>query len=149
MHKQEYNDFNQKNKANKKGRALEDRLENILIKNNIPHTKQKGGGRELQIDFQIHINQEDILYVECNGQDVEGSVEEKVPHKVWKYYDKYKYDEVFLILGKKKLRKSVSKHLKELEDVYDIKIHLMTLDEFCEFLKLKNMGCTKLEEFMV
>ena len=86
MHKQEYNDFNQKNKANKKGRALEDRLENILIKNNIPHTKQKGGGRELQIDFQIHINQEDILYVECNGQDVEGSVEEKVPHKVFPYF---------------------------------------------------------------
>ena len=149
MSKQEYNDFNQKNKANEKGRALEDKLEKHLIENNIPYTKQKGGGQELQIDFQIHITQDETIYVECNGQNVEGSVEEKVPHKVWKYWDKYKYKEVFFILGKKNLRKSVSKHLKELEKIYDIKIHLMSLDEFCEFLKLKNMGCTKLEEFMV
>ena len=62
---------------------------------------------------------------------------DKVPHKVWKYWDIYKYDEVYIIRGKELPPKAVVKHLEWYLENIGVKTYILTLEEFCNFLQGK------------
>ena len=38
------------------------------------------------------------IYIDVTNQNGQGSVAEKVPHKVWKYYKKYGYEDVYIVM---------------------------------------------------
>mgnify|MGYP003128352753 CR=1 FL=1 len=123
------------NPINKSGTKLEENLELFLKSNGFAYDKQSPGAPE--IDFIIPINRNKIIYADCTNQNVSGSVYDKVPHKVWKYWDTYKYDEVHIIRGKELPPKAVTKHLEHLVTTIGVKTHVLTLEEFCNFLQGK------------
>jgi len=128
--------------ANKSGFKLESELKKFLVEKNIPHKQQRPGKPE--IDFIIGEN----LYVDCTNQNEEGSVDEKIPHKLWKYYKRYKYTEVYIIRGKKIPNDLVFEHCREICQKYNFKFHVMTLQEFCNFLEHKDFE-NPLEKFFI
>ena len=111
------------NPINESGSRLEEQLEKYLIKNNIPYRRAKSGKHE--IDFIIG-----DYYADCTNQNTIGSVEEKIPHKVWKYHQKYNYTEVYIIRGDYVPSTSVIEHL----NTYSFKTHIVTLEEFTNML---------------
>jgi len=123
------------NPINESGNKLEKNLEVFLKKNNFSYKRQKSGAPE--IDFIIPIKENKTIYADCTNQNVAGSVYDKVPHKVWKYWDTYKYDEVYIIRGKQLPPKAVIKHLEHLITTIGVKTHILTLEEFCNFLQGK------------
>ena len=75
-----------------------------------------------QIDFQIKCPNGNILYVDPTNQNGSGSVGEKIPHKVWKYYKLYDYKKVYILMGKYDIptkNPSVVKHCQDVTDRYD------------------------------
>lgn len=128
-------------KANQSGIKLEKELKTFLREKNIPFKHQKNGKH--QIDFIIG---EDI-HADCTNQNVTGSVDEKIPHKIWKYYKKYRYKDVYIIRGKKIPSESVLSHCNEIAAYKGFKFHLMTLEEFCNFLENKDIR-SSIEKFI-
>ena len=88
------------------GKRLELLVEKFCKQNSIGYTRAKSGARE--IDFII-TKDEQIFYADCTNQNVGGSVEEKLPHKIWKYYKQYQYDEVYIITGSHKISHKIIK----------------------------------------
>mgnify|MGYP003627063044 FL=1 len=123
------------NPINMSGIKLEENLELFLKSNDFPYRKQKSGASE--IDFIIPTKENKIIYADCTNQNTGGSVEEKIPHKVWKYWKKYNYKEVYIIRGDYTIGKTVIKHLKDEEKTRGYKTHILTLEEFCNFLQGK------------
>jgi len=123
------------NPINMSGTKLEENLELFLKSNDFPYKIQKSGAPE--IDFIIPIKGNKKIYADCTNQNVSGSVFDKVPHKVWKYWNTYKYDEVYIIRGKQLPPKAVIKHLEHLITTIGVKTHILTLEEFCDFLQGK------------
>ena len=119
-------------KANQSGIKLEKELKTFLCEKKIPFTHQKNGKHE--IDFIIGKG----IYVDCTNQNVTGSVDEKIPHKIWKYFEKYRYKDVYIIRGKQIPNKSVLSHCNQIAAYKDFKFHLMTLEEFFIFLEGKD-----------
>ena len=134
------------NKINKSGIDGQTWLRNILNYNGIKDFIEESGGNKSQIDFQIKCPNGDILYVDPTNQNGSGSVGEKIPHKVWKYYKLYDYKKVHILMGKYDIptkNPSVVKHCQEeygerfetifitrdemillLEKIFDIKINM-------------------------
>ena len=123
------------NPRNASGVKLEEDLEFFLKNNNFSYKRQKSGASE--IDFTIPTKENKIIYADCTNQNVTGSVYDKVPHKVWKYWDIYKYDEVYIIRGKELPPKAVVKHLEWYLENIGVKTYILTLEEFCNFLQGK------------
>ena len=119
-------------KANKSGIKLEKELKTFLCEKKIPFTHQKNGKHE--IDFIIGKG----IHADCTNQNVTGSVDEKIPHKIWKYHKKYGYRDVYIIRGKQIPSKLVLSHCNEIAAYGGFKFHLMTLEEFCNFLEGKD-----------
>ena len=120
-------------KANQSGIKLEKELKTFLCEKKIPFTYQKNGKHE--IDFIIGKG----IYADCTNQNVTGSVDEKIPHKIWKYHKKYGYKDVYIIRGKKIPNESVLSNCNEIAAYKDFKFHLMTLEEFFNFLEGKDI----------
>ena len=115
-------------KANKSGQELERKLMDFLIEKKIPFKRQRP--RQPEIDFVI----DNTIYADCTNQNVEGSVQEKIPHKIWKYYKKYGYKEVYIIRGFHIPDRSVIQHCDEIAEKFNFKWHLVTFEELCEIL---------------
>ena len=133
------------NPINQSGTKLEDEVESFLKSNDFPFRKQKSGAPE--IDFIIPTNTNRSIFADCTNQNSTGSVYDKVPHKVWKYWKKYEYDEVYIIRGTELPPKAVKKHLQWFEKVIGVKTHIMTFEEFCDMLMDKKPE-SLLEQFM-
>ena len=119
-------------KANQSGIKLEKELKTFLCEKKIPFTYQRNGKHE--IDFIIGKG----IHADCTNQNVEGSVDEKIPHKIWKYFEKYKYKDVYIIRGKHMPKELVLLHCNKIAAYEGFKFHLMTLQEFCNFLEGKD-----------
>ena len=98
-------------RANKSGIELEAELKNFLIQNSFVFRHQIPGQNE--IDFIIG-NEDNKLYADCTNQNSSGSVDEKIPHKIWKYYKKYNYSSVYIIRGSHKPRDLILEHCEEI-----------------------------------
>lgn len=109
------------NPINESGIKAEKRLESFLIKHNIPYKR----GGNTSIDFTI-FTKDKTIYLDTTNQNVSGSVQEKVPHKVWKYHKRIGFDEVIIQRGKLQLHREVMEHLKYIEQTENIKVHVLT-----------------------
>ena len=119
------------NPVNISGKKLEDTVEQYLVENHIAYQRAKAGAFE--IDFIIDTDFGKV-YADCTNQNVVGSVEEKLPHKIWKYYKKYKYDNVYIIKGDQKISNHVLEHCNDLARVYNFDLQFVSCDQFCEGL---------------
>lgn len=117
-------------RANKSGTDLESKLEKFLIEKNIPFIRQTSKHKKEQIDFIIN----NTFYVECTNQNVSGSVQDKIPHKIYKYYHIYNYKEVYVIRGSIMPNKWVIKQCDDISEQYNFKWHLLTFENFCDLL---------------
>ena len=117
------------NPINESGKGAEDRLEEFLIQNNIPYKR----GGNVTIDFTIY-TKDKVVYIDCTNQNVAGSVEEKVPHKIWKYQKRIGFKEVIIQRGKLELGKEVMEHIKDIEESKDIKVLVWTEEEVRSYL---------------
>lgn len=124
------NNLTDASRANQNGTDLESRLENFLIEKNIPYIRQTAKTKKEQIDFII----DGKFYVECTNQNVSGSVQDKIPHKIYKYYHIYNYKEVYVIRGSVMPNKWVIKQCDDIGEQYDFKWHLLTFEQFCDRL---------------
>ena len=125
------------NPVNISGKDLEDRVETYCIENNISFQRAKSGAFE--IDFIIDTDNGKI-YADCTNQNVVGSVEEKLPHKIWKYYKKYGYDNVHIIKGDQKISSHVLEHCKDLARVFKFDLQFVSCEQFCNNLTQKEEG---------
>lgn len=117
------------NNAHRSGKSAENRLKNFLIENDIPF--QFGGNTT--IDFTI-FSKDKIIYIECTNQNRPGSVEEKIPHKIWKYVKKIGLKEIIIQVGSWKLGNQVIEHIKEIEKTKDIKVIIFTENQVKDYL---------------
>ena len=115
------------NPINESGTSLEERLEAYLIEKNIQYKKQKSGKHE--IDFIIQ-QPDGPWYVECTNQNKGGSVAEKLPHKVRKYYRLLRFKKMYNLIGEFKIPKAVIITLDEDAATYGYEYTLDTFDEF-------------------
>jgi hypothetical protein len=123
------------NPINESGSKLEDLVEDFLFKNNYQFID--GGSKD--IDFIIETRNEKI-YVDCTNQNTEGSVIDKLPHKIYKYYRKHKMNNFYIIRGLyKNFPESVFEHINFLENYFNFKVIILTYDEFIEMLINKNI----------
>ena len=127
------------NPINKSGQKLEHEMSLFLETNSIPYD---GGGSSC-IDFKIRTDT-GIVYLDCTNQNVGGSVMEKLPHKIWKYWNKFKFNEVVITRGREKPNKVLNEHIKWLEDILNIKVHVLSFMESQQFILDKPL---KLNEF--
>ena len=128
--------------ANKSGTQLEETLELLLKENDIPYKRQSHG--KSQIDFIIN----DSIYADCTNQNSVGSVEEKIPHKVWKYWKQYGYKDVYIIRGKWNVSPKVLEHLKDASIAWGYTTHIVDIDEFMSIVMNEPKRESPLEQFM-
>ena len=121
------------NSRNESGKFGEGRIKEFLIQNDLPYTPGKNNG----IDFIVHL--ENDIYIDIKNQNTDGSVNEKLPHMVWKYKQKYNYSEVYITEGKKDTPKNIKTHCNEM-----CKVHFAKFEEMCNILLKKP---TKIERF--
>jgi hypothetical protein len=119
------------NIINSSGLAMEDSVESFLLEQNIPYQRSSSGKHE--IDF-ILSTKDGPLYLECSNQNVPGSVEEKLPHKLWKYYKKYQFDNVILVTGILNINKRVVDHCFEITETYKFNLQILTLPDLYVYL---------------
>lgn len=109
------------------GDALEDIVEGLCIKYNLPYNRSPKGPKAT-IDFRIYFPN-GIMYLDAKAESIPGSVQEKLVHTPIKYWLKYKYDEVFILLPYSKLQQSVATHLNLQDKKFGIKTHIIDLVE--------------------
>jgi hypothetical protein len=118
------------NPINESGSILENLVENFLVKNDY----QFIGGGSNDIDFIIKTTNRKI-YADCTNQNAKGSIIDKLPHKIYKYYKKHKMNEFYVIRGSyKNFPNSVFEHINFLEDYFNFKVIILTYDEFINIL---------------
>ena len=129
------------NPINQSGVLLEQRLKEELLNRKLPFHHQTSGKKE--IDFIIGGD----IYVDCTNQNVVGSVEEKLPHKVWKYWKQYGFDEVYIIRGEHMIGQSVREHLDMYKNTLNVTTHIVTLQQFLDILDDKPTIKSQLDMF--
>ena len=125
------------NPINISGQLLEDQVESYCRENNITYKRAKTGTHE--IDFIIE-SSKGKLFADCTNQNTVGSVEEKLPHKLWKYFKKYQYRNVYIIKGDHKISKSVLDHCYEMSRGYNFDLHFVNYEQFTNNLTAKEEG---------
>ena len=120
------------NPINVSGTDLEDRVENYLIESKLSYTRAKPGAPE--IDFKIE-TENGMVYADCTNQNSGGSVEEKLPHKLWKYSMRYNYDSVIIVTGTHKYSKHVKEHCEDVAKMKGFVLQLLDYDKFVNYLK--------------
>ena len=122
------------NPVNISGQLLEDKVELYCRENNISYKRAKPGAHE--IDFIIESNK-GKLFADCTNQNTVGSVEEKLPHKLWKYFKKYQYRRDYIIKGDHKISKSVLDHCYEMARGYNFQLSFVNFEQFTNGLNAK------------
>ena len=113
------------NPINNSGKELENELEKRLIQNGIPYTRSEEGPKA-DIDFIIHTNPK--MYIECHNQNTKGSVDEKIPHKVFKYRTKHGMNTMYIVKGTYPLNSRIENHIELLENSFGMKVEIENLD---------------------
>jgi hypothetical protein len=122
------------NPVNISGQLLEDKVENYCRENNISYQRAKPGAHA--IDFIIETGNGKV-FADCTNQNSVGSVEEKLPHKLWKYHNKYGYSNVCIIKGDHKISPTVLMHCNELARTKQFDLTFKSCEYFCNTLTTK------------
>lgn len=122
------------NPINESGKKLEIELRDFLREKGIPF-QRSGEGSDVGIDFRIYIDDR-TLWVECANQNVGGSVVEKIPHKVFKYWKKYGMDKIFLLRGAYNIfNEPLIDHLKLIEKTCNIEVEIVSIEQLKNILQ--------------
>lgn len=123
-----------RNPINISGNRLETDIRNWLDTNSMGYTKSKEGPKG-DIDYIIHSMNGDI-YIECANQNSKGSVMDKIPHKVFKYWIRYRMKEIYIVRGKwQSFSESILEHLEHLRKTCSIDIKIVSFEEIINVLK--------------
>ena len=114
------------NPINESGTLGENHFETLLNENDIPF---KSGGNN-GIDYIVF----DKFYMDSKNQTQGGSVDEKIPHTIFKYYEKYKQPKYYIV-GYYEYKESIKRHIKFLENKLNIKVYFYTPEEMIEVIK--------------
>ena len=125
------------NPVNISGQLLEDMVENYCVSNKISYKRARPGAHE--IDFIIESNKGKI-FADCTNQNSGGSVEEKLPHKLWKYFKKYQYRNVYIVKGDHKISPKVLEHCNEMARGYNFELHFVNYEQFTNKLVAQEEG---------
>ena len=115
----------------------------LLKQKDIPYKRQLHG--KSQIDFIINGS----IYADCTNQNSVGSVEEKIPHKVWKYWKMYGYKDVYIIKGKWNVSSKVLEHLEDASIAWGYTTHIVDIDEFMGIVMSEPKKDSPLAQFIV
>ena len=114
------------NPINESGTLGENHFETLLNENDFPF---KPGGNN-GIDFIVL----DEFYIDSKNQTQGGSIDEKIPHTIFKYYEKYKQPKYYIV-GYYEYKESIKRHIKFLENKLNIKVYFYTPEEMIEVIK--------------
>ena len=114
---------------NKSGKIGEKRIRDFLTEKNFAF---KEGGHK-GIDFQIE-TEKGLLYVDSKNQNQGGAVDKIIVQTVLQYHRWYNYKDVYIVRGTQPLPKEVLISLNSFEKAYNFKTHVMTFDEFTNFM---------------
>ena len=114
------------NPINESGTLGENHFETLLKENDFPF---KPGGNN-GIDFIVL----DEFYIDSKNQTQGGSIDEKIPHTIFKYYEKYKQPKYYIV-GYYEYKESIKRHIKFLENKLNIKVYFYTPEEMIEVIK--------------
>jgi hypothetical protein len=114
---------------NKSGKIGEKRIRDFLTEKNFAF---KEGGHK-GIDFQIE-TEKGLLYVDSKNQNQVGAVDKIIVQTVLQYHRWYNYKDVYIVRGTQPLPKEVLISLNSFEKAYNFKTHVMTFDEFTNFM---------------
>ena len=126
----------------KSGKSYEDMFEKTLIYRKEPYIRNKHKG----IDFIIRDN----IYVELKNMNDGGSVIEKIPHTIFKYYEMYKFKKIYIVSDFEEFHKNDFKllsHIRFLEKYLKINVFITKmatffddLDDFKPYEKINPQG---------
>jgi hypothetical protein len=117
------------NRINKSGKQFEDEVKDILEQSGHSYKSNKNSGIDYKITFEDRIDG-----IEVKAQKVGGSVDEKLPHSVYKYAEKYK-NIVFLFHDNFKLNSNIQEHMEYIAKLKNVKLTLLWgLDKFKHYL---------------
>ena len=105
-----------------RGRELEERVEKYLNTQRIRFQRNVSNGIDFIIDGHIHLD--------CVAQGQSGSIGDKLPHKAFKYIQKYKLKDIYILHPYSPITKTVGDHLIFLEQQFDTKIHILDWKDF-------------------
>ena len=94
------------NPINISGASFSDKVLHLIKKHNIPHTDN--GNKT--IDFYLYF-QDKTIGLEAKGQHTEGTVNEKLPHTIYKYL-KLDIDEIWLVVHEHTLSDIIKEHIE-------------------------------------
>jgi hypothetical protein len=114
---------------NKSGKIGEKRIRDFLTEKNFAF---KEGGHK-GIDFQIE-TEKGLLYVDSKNQNQVGAVDKIIVQTVLQYHRWYNYKDVYIVRGTQPLPKEVLISLNSFVKTYNFKTHVMTFDEFTNFM---------------
>ena len=114
------------NPINESGTLGENHFETLLNENDIPF---KSGGNN-GIDYIVF----DKFYMDSKNQTQGGSVDEKIPHTIFKYHEKYNQPKYYIV-GYYEYKESIKRHIKFLENKLNIKVYFYTPEEMIEVIK--------------
>ena len=116
----------------KTGANFMDTFEKKLIDHGIKYVRPKKLNKKDQvIDFIIDTGYEK-LYVDCKGQDSQGTAYKVVPTSIHQYVRRYNppNKKIFIIRGEKSYPSYVINHILDLEMWMGIEVPIMKQDEF-------------------
>ena len=108
--------------VHKNGKGLEDRAQQQLLASRIQHKRNTHSGIDFIIDGEI--------YMDCVATNQSGSIDDKIPTKCFKYIKKYSLKELYILHPYSPIEKNVAEHLEHLEKTMDVKIHMLSWDDF-------------------
>jgi sulfur relay (sulfurtransferase) DsrF/TusC family protein len=108
--------------VHKNGKGLEDRAQQQLLASRIQHKRNTHSGIDFIIDGEI--------YMDCVATNQSGSIDDKIPTKCFKYIKKYSIKELYILHPYSPIEKNVAELLEHLEKTMDVKIHMLSWDDF-------------------
>ena len=114
------------NPINESGTAGESHFKTLLNENDMSF---KPGGNN-GIDYIVS----DKFYIDSKNQNKAGSVDEKIPHTIFKYHERYNQPKYYIV-GYHKYNKGIMRHIKYLEDTLNIKVYFYTPEEMIKVIK--------------
>ena len=139
----------------KSGVKEEDRFQYMLEEANLEFVRNRSKGIDFIVENRFYVDVKKIKDRNEKGEKVGGTVDEKLPHTVYKYYDKYKvknksktyYIALDYPLGRNPREEGIIKHIEFLEEVCNINVIIGTLNETMNLILSENLSPPRKYEF--
>ena len=134
----------------KSGYLFEKRFSDLLEVNGIDHHWNKSG---TGIDFDNISVKGKFIFADCKGQNSQGTAFKGVPTTIYQYTKQLKLKEMTIIRGTYEYPDYIYDMISDLEKLLDVKVYVMTPEEFLtwakdgEFIDVKPLEEYKLSDY--